>query len=411
MKLDLRSSRRTAAPTPASQKGRARVVGLIALALVGAAGAAIWLRGPASAPVVPAAAATPAAVALAIELLAEDVATVVEGSIERTLSMTGTLRALDAREIKSPLAGQVTSVAAREGEAVRRGQTLVTLDTTDLQARLRDRDAAVDAGQAQLALARKTQQNNQALLRQNFISQAAFDNASSGLDAAEAGLRSLQAQRDQAQKALADAVVRAPMDGIVAQRSAEPGLSVPVNATLLTLQDLSVMELEALVPTGQIPLVRVGQAVSFSVEGFDGQRFAGQVDRIAPSAEAGARSIAVYVRVANADRRLRGGMFAEGALVLERQAHALLMPKDALRAVGAVDHQVLRLADGHLALQDIKLGTADAASGRVEVLAGLSAGDRVVVGGASLRAGQPVRVVSVPTAAPATSPVASSATH
>ncbi len=387
-----------------AQAGLSRVslVVIVAMVLAGTAGSLAWVRSQAAVPVV-AAQATPV-----MELLAQDIATVSLAPLDRTLALTGTLRALNRSELKSPLAGQVAAVMAREGDTVRRGQALVTLDTADLQARLRDRDGAVQAGQAQLALARKTYDNNQALLRQNFISQAAFDNATSGLDAAQATVQSLQAQRDQARKALADSVVRASIDGVVAQRVAEPGLSVPVNATLMAVHDLSVMELEALVPTGQIPLVRVGQPVAFSVEGFGDRRFEGQVDRIAPSAAAGARSIAVFVRVANTGNQLRGGMFAEGTLVLGRDAQALLLPQAAVRKLQGAN-QVLRIDGDTLTLATLELGAVDTTSGRVQVLSGAKAGDRVVVGATRLQAGQPVRIVTPQALAPAGA--ASAAAH
>ena len=339
-----------------------------------------------------------------LELLAQDLVRVEMGEIRQSIALTGTLQPLNRIEVKAPIPGQVVSVSVREGEAVRQGQVLATLDTADLQARLRERQGALEAGLAQLELSNKTRDNNAALLKRNFISQAAFDNALSSDRAAEAMVKQLRAQADVARKALADAVVRAPMDGIVAERMAQPGLSVPVNATLLTVQDLKDMELAVLVPTSQIPQVRIGQTAGFRIEGFGEQGFEGKVERISPSAANGSRSIAVYLRVPNPTLQLRGGMFAQGSIVTERSAMVLLLPEAAVRKQGEAT-TVLRVDDDRLSEQSVQLGAHDADTGMVEVVAGLRSGDRVVLSGASqLRAGQAVLVVNAPLAKIAATP-------
>lgn len=379
-------------PGEASRRPRRMRLGLITLLVLGLAGSGLWLRGQATTKARPVLAAS----AAALELLAQDVATVVTGQVDQALPFTASLQPLNRSEVKSPLAGQVVQVNAREGQAVRRGQVLVTLDSADLTARLRDRQGALEAGQAQLALAGKTRANNQALLKQNFISQAAFDNADTGFDAAQAAVKSLQAQLALARKALGDAVVRAPIDGVVARRLAEPGLSVPVNATLLELHDLSVMELAVLVPTSQIAAVQVGQRVSFQVEGLGGGAVDGSVERISPSAEPGARSIAVYVRVPTVGQPLRGGMFVQGRILTGRSAPAALLPVAALR--GSTDApSVLRIQQGRLQSQPVTLGARDSASGQVQVLAGVQPGDQVVLSTApNIADGQAVRLVETP---------------
>lgn len=362
--------------------------GLSALLAVG--GTVAWMKAQARA-----IAAEPTVVAAPmLELLPQDLAQVGFGQVQRTISLTGTLQPLNRSDVKSPLPGQLVSVNVREGDAVRKGQVLATLDTADLQARLRDRQAALEGGQAQLTLATKTRQNNRTLLDKNFISQAAFDNTQGSYQGADSAVRSLQAQVEQARKALTDAVVRSPIDGIVAERFAEPGLSVPANAALLSVHDLSQMELEVLVSTGQIPAVRIGQKTSFSIEGFGDKQFDGQVERISPSAAAGARSIAVYIRIANPDQTLRGGMFAQGTIAIDKGSRGLLIPSAAIREVAGIS-QVLRIDGNTLAEVPVKLGQRDSATGQVEVLQGLADGDRVVVSGAAnIKVGQQVRVVT-----------------
>jgi RND family efflux transporter MFP subunit len=377
-------------PTRRSLRRGKAIAALAALSIVGGA-LAMKLHRPADK------AAPPSATAIAapaLELLPQDLVRVERGEIRQSITLTGTLQPLNRVDVKAPIPGQVVQVNAREGEHVRKGQVLATLDTTDLQTRLRERQGALEAGQAQLELATKTRDSNAALLKQNFISQAAFDNALSGDRAAEATVKSLRAQVEQARKALGDAVVSSPMDGIVSARLAEPGLSVPVNATLMTVLDLRDMELEVLVPTSQIPSVRIGQSASFGIEGFGDRRFEGKVERISPSAANGSRSIAVYLRIANPQQQLRGGMFAQGAILTERSDQVLVLPEAALRdQAGAAS--VLRIHDDRLQDQPVELGARDANAGLVEIVSGLQVGDRVVLSSAAnLKAGLAVQIVT-----------------
>ncbi len=377
-------------PRPAAPRRSRKGLALILVLALAGAGVIAW-KSQASQAATAQAARQPAAKP-ALELLPQEVLVVATGEIRQTVSLTGTLQPLNRIDIKSPLPGQVTTVNAREGDRVRKGQILATLDDSDLQARLRDRLAALDAGEAQFGLASKTRTNNQALLAQNFISQAAFDNSLSGYRTAEAGVKSLQAQVEQARKALGDTVVRSPMDGVVAQRIAEPGLSVPVNGMLMTVQNLSEMELEVLVPTSQIPMVRIGQTAAFGIEGFGDRRFDGKVERISPSAAAGARSISVFLRIANPQQHLRGGMFAQGTIVTDASAQVVVLPQAAVRQRNGASF-VLRIEGNLLQDRPVELGARDSNSGMVQITSGLETGDRVVISSAAnLSAGQMVTI-------------------
>ena len=366
---------------PSSHRKRTSLALMAVLALV-AIGATAWKSQAGQAGKAAAVAEAAAQPARPLELLPQDMLVVEAGAIRQAINLTGTLQALHRIEVKSPLPGQIVAVNAREGDRVRKGDVIATLDDSDLQARLRDRLAALDGGQAQFSLAAKTRSNNQALLAQNFISQAAFDNSLSGYSTAEAGVKSLQAQVEQARKALGDTVIRSPIDGVVAERIAQPGLSVPVNGMLMTVQNLSEMELEVLVPTSQIPMVRIGQTASFSIEGFGDRRFDGKVERISPSAATGSRSISVFLRVANADQRLRGGMFAQGSIVTDSTEQVVVVPQAAIRQREGATY-VLRIDADVLRERVVELGSHDSNSGMVQVRSGLVIGDRIVLSSAT----------------------------
>ena len=219
----------------------------------------------------------------------------------------------------------------REGEPVRAGQVLARLDTADLEAKLIERQGALESARAQLALAEKTRASNVKLLNEKFISQTAFDSSQSGLDVAKGNVKSLEAQVKLAEYALRDAVVIAPLPGIVGKRHAQVGEKVALEAPIVTVVDLAELELQAMVPAIDIPGLAVGMPVELAVDGFGERKFNGRIGRINPSTEPGTRAILVYVGMKNADAALRSGMFANGRIALAASEPIPTLPQAAVR--------------------------------------------------------------------------------
>jgi RND family efflux transporter MFP subunit len=151
---------------------------------------------------------------------------------------------------------------------------------------------------------------------------------------------------------------------------------VALDAKVITIVDLSRLQLEAAVPAVEIGKLRVGQPVAFRVDGFGERAFAGRIDRINPATVSGSRSINVYAVIDNPEGVLRAGLFAQGAVSLERVPSALLIPASAVREEIGTNF-VYALADGVVRRKAVRVGPADAA-GRVQVLEGLEPGERIV---------------------------------
>lgn len=333
----------------------------------------------------------PVAAAPVAEFLQNDLTIVEPAALERTLPLTGSLMPLTEATVKAKVAGELVAVTVREGESVKPGQVLAKIDLTEVQARVAARQADVEAAKAQLVWADKNRGTQKALLDKSFISQNAFDNIQSNFDVAAAKLRAADADLVVAQKSLGDAVLVAPFSGIVSLRHAQPGERVALDAKVVSIVDLSRLQLEASVPPAAIGQVKVGQPMNFHVEGFGEREFAGRIERINPSATAGTRSISVYAVIDNRDGLLRGGMFAQGALTLSRVDNALAVPASAVREeIGQTF--VYAIEGGMVKRKNVKVGAPDAA-GRVQVLDGLAAGDRIVrVNLGSLREGVAARL-------------------
>ena len=311
-----------------------------------------------------------------LEFVPADLYTTKQEAMARTLPITGTLMALTTATVKAKVAGELIEVTVREGQTVRQGQLLARIDQTEVQARVAARSADAAAARAQLQLAEKNQVTQKALLDRNFISQNAFDTTQSGYDVAIARLRAAEADLVSARKTLGDSTLYAPFSGIVSERHAQPGERVPLDAKVVSIVDLSVLTLEASVPASSIAQVRVGQPVEFRVDGFGERRFAGRIDRINPATAAGSRSISVYAIIDNKDGLLRGGLFAQGDLTLERIENVVVVPASAVREeIGQTF--VYAIENGVVRKKPVRIGQADS-SGTLQVLSGLAAGDRIV---------------------------------
>jgi membrane fusion protein (multidrug efflux system) len=352
---------------------RRRAVGLTVVVLVfGALAGSVALRASRNAE----SSGTPGA-PVALEFSAADLAYVEPAALTRWLPLSGTLQPVDQTTVKSKVSGEIRQVTIREGQAVKAGQMIVRFDTADLEAKLTDRIGALESSRAQLALAQKTREQNQQLLKQKFISQTAYDSAESNLSVTQGSLKSNEAQVQLARNALRDAVVAAPLSGIVAKRHVQPGEKVPFDAPLVTIVDLTEMELHAMIPANDIPELRLGMTVALAIDGFGERRFTGTIERINPTTEAGTRAILVYIHIPNPDLSLRGGMFGTGRVTLAAGAPVATLPAVAVR-LEAGQNFVWTIENGKLGRRIVTVGRRDDTSGRVEIKTALPAGTRVL---------------------------------
>ena len=340
------------------------------------------------------------------ELTAADVVTVQPLTLSQTVAISGSLKALQTAAIKARVAGEVQGLRKREGDTVRAGEVLARIDSTEAQARLQHASQQAEAALAQVSIARRTLDNNQALVRQGFISATALETASANLAAAEANHQAALAARDIARKTLTDTTLRSPINGQVSARLVQNGERVGLDTRLLEVVDLSGFELEAALAPADAVAVLPGLQVNLTVEGL-AQPVPATVARINPSVQAGSRSVLVYLRV-SASPGMRQGLFAQGYIVTG-QAQALAVPLSAVRNDQPLPY-VQRLRDGRIEHRTVKLGARGLLNGEPMVaLDGLPAGTQLLRAQAGLmREGTAVRL---PTATEASSPAAAPTTR
>ena len=243
-----------------------------------------------------------------------DLVTVRSLPLTRAVAVSGSLKALQMAAIKAKVAGELQGLSKREGDPVQAGEVVGRIDSTEAQARVRQAEQQAAQALAQVAIAKRTQDNNQALVKQGFISPTALDTSTANLAAAEATHRAALAALDIARKGLQDTTLRSPLSGQVSARGAQNGERVALDARVLEVVDLSAFELEAAIAPGEAVPVAVGQPAELVVEGI-AQPVKAVVSRINPSVQAGSRSVLVYLKVP-AQAGMRQGLFAQGHIAV-----------------------------------------------------------------------------------------------
>ncbi|WP_163849325.1 efflux RND transporter periplasmic adaptor subunit [Pseudooceanicola aestuarii] len=312
-----------------------------------------------------------------MQLLPSELATVARGPLRETLRLTGSLDPARQLGIPAEVAGRVDSVEKRAGEPAATGEVLVRIDIETLRNQVEQSRATADATRAQLEFARAQLERTQSLVNRGVATSSTLDSDQANVQQLQANLHALETQVATTEKSLEKATITAPFDGMISARNVDPGAYVSPGTALMTLVDISTLELEGAVPVFYAPRIRIGQGVEISVDGFGDRSFAGNVERIAPVAATGTRILPIYATIDNPQGELRGGMFASGVLVLDSKDGAIGIPADALRRDDAGDFVLKRDGD-RVIRQPVTVARMWDRGRKAEIAAGLAEGDVIV---------------------------------
>ena len=316
--------------------------------------------------------------AAALELAPGDVFIARTETLSLGLPVSGTLKATQTALVKARVAGELMDLVVREGDAVRAGQVIARIDPTEYQARLRQARQQADSARAQMDIAQKQYDNNEALVRQGFISQTALQTSQMSLNGARATWQSAVAAADVAQKALDDATMRAPIGGRISQRLAQPGERLAIDTKVVEIVNLEQFEIEAALPAQDAASVKTGMKAELQIEGAD-QAVTATVLRINPSAQTGSRSVLVYLGVPGREG-LRQGAFAQGTLGT-RKVEAIAVPLGSVRTDKPQPYVQLIEGDSVRHVQVQTGARLQAGSQTRVVVTGLTDGARVLAPG------------------------------
>ena len=298
---------------------------------------------------------------------AADVARAAPTDLVAGVPVSGTLHPTVDIRIASPIPEVLEAVYVREGQAVQAGQALARFRTDAAGPAALSAEAAVRLDSADYV-------RMQNLFREGAVSERDVQNA-------EVVLRAAQATAAAADKKLSESTVRAPASGVITTKAVDAGDRVKDGDQLFQLANISELEFEATVPSEYAAQVRPGDAVLLAVTGNGGAPVRGRIARVNATVDPATRQLKVYVSVPNRDRRLVGGLFASGRVILRQVKGAIAVPQTALRADStAGTSYVLVVANGRIAKRAVTAGAVDEQAGLVEITNGLAAGDVVVAG-------------------------------
>jgi RND family efflux transporter MFP subunit len=371
--------------------GRAQRVtaGLRAVAALAALGAATLAAacGTSSTPPVPAGSAPAAGVSIG----AESVVTVAVVELRTGPLLSGELRAAREATVRAKMPGSVLEVRAEEGQTVQRGAVLARIEARPLQDALVSSQSGVRSAEQSLAVAEREADRTASLVKGGALADRDLELARSAVTGAQAQVADARARLASVRQQLDDAVVTAPISGVLSGRPVNAGDVVSPGTLLATIIDPSSMLLEASVQSDALAALKINTPVEFEVRGYPGQTFEGHIERIAPAADPVTRQVNIFVDVPNTRGQLVAGLFAEGRVTSERR-QAILIPATAVDTTGP-SPWVLRLRDGKAERVPVQVGVRDDRSERIEILSGVVAGDVLLSGAArAITPGTPVTV-------------------
>jgi membrane fusion protein, multidrug efflux system len=343
-----------------------------------------------------------------LEFTPAEVTRPVLAALPERIEFSGSLMAPRTAVVRAKAAGTLLALSVAEGHRVKAGQPLGSIDLADLQSRAAERSAGVESAQARVVEAERAHAANEGLANQKFISANALESSRATLETARAQLKSTQAALATSKLGIREAALTAPINGVIGRRNVLPGEKVSAEQELMTVVDLSVLELAGVVGTHQVSALKPGQMLSVRVEGAAAP-VQGRIDRIAPMAEPGTRGIRVVVVLANPGEAFRAGQYASAVVMLEDAAQRLTVPIASLGQASGQDY-VWTVEKGVLVRRIVITGRRDSIGGRVEVTQGLTP-ELQVLGARfdSLKEGAPAKIVAKGAAPTAPAASASSA--
>ncbi|AZR35939.1 efflux RND transporter periplasmic adaptor subunit [Xanthomonas vasicola] len=300
-----------------------------------------------------------------------------------TVQSIATVRARESVALTAAVSDVVEQVYFDSGDEVKAGQLLLRL-------RGNSQRAALTAAQATFEETDQLYRRQLSLVGQQLVAKSTVDTQRALRDAAQARVQQMRAE-------ITDREVRAPFSGVLGIRQISPGSLITSSTVIATLDDVARMYVDFQVPESQFGLVQLGNAVSGSAAAYPGAQFEGEVVTIDSRIDETTRSVTVRADFPNDDRRLRPGMLLDVRL-FQPARQAVVIPEIAVVQVGRESYVFRVKPDSSVERADVRLG--ERRDGKVEILEGVKAGERIVVDGTGkLRAGLKVVNQAPPAAA------------
>ncbi|QJX47667.1 efflux RND transporter periplasmic adaptor subunit [Hymenobacter taeanensis] len=292
------------------------------------------------------------------------------------VAATGSILAEESVVIKSEISGKITSLNIREGQPVRKGQLLFTINADEIQSNLRKQEYNIK-------LFRDQERRQRTLLDKEYISAQEYEQANNQLLTAQADLQTLRAS-------LAKAYVRAPFDGVLGLTTATVGTYVSPGAEITTLSKVKPVKINFTVPGRFASMVKPSDQITITDESSN-KKFQAKVYALDPQIDPVSRTQTVRARYANTNNELRPGAFVKVNLQLGESTEALQVPTESV-IPEAAGYSVYTVEDGKMVPKKVKIGVRSAKL--IQITDGLAVGDTVLrTGILQVKPGDAVKVI------------------
>lgn len=334
----------------------------------------------------------------------EDLLTVQSNALASGPVVTGSVQPERKADLRAEVSAVVLQVLKENGDLVKQGDVLVKLDETAIRDSLSSAEQSARAASQALDQSERQLERMKTLRASGMTSAQAMDDAEVRRNTALSEVSAAKSRAALARQQLARTVVRAPFDGVVSERKVSAGDTASIGKELLKVIDPSSMRFEGRVSADHVAAVKVGQPVSFRINGYAGQEFRGVVKRVDPAANEVTRQVEVLVAFAPGSAVPKvSGLYGEGRIEADTKA-ALMLPEGALVKNGDKTY-AWRLKDKTISKVDLAVGPRDTRSGNYEIRQGLAAGDIVMRHpNSSLKEGQAVQLAPAKVAAAVATP-------
>ena len=297
--------------------------------------------------------------------------------------------------------GRLEAVYVKLGDPVRRGQAIAKIEDRELVEQIKQAEATLNVSQAtirqrqaDLKLAQNNMERSKSLYERDLLPRQTFDDTDARYQAAQAQLELSLAQLEQTRSRLnelkinlANTVITSPVDGFIGKRTLDPGASVGVNTSFISVVDIRTVRLVINVVEKDLRRIHQGTAVEVEVDAYPGEKFMGRVARLAPILDPATRTAQVEIEIPNSTFRLKPGMYARARFTVEKHDNTLVVP-----TVAVVDLQgkigVWQTADEGDSPLFIPVTTGIEQQDFTEITSGLKEGQRIITTGAgALRPG------------------------
>lgn len=301
-------------------------------------------------------------------------------TISRTMEVVGSLSADESVTISAEVAGRISKIHFKQGQAVQAGDVLFTLDSSIERAQLAQAQASKKLNELEYKRASE-------LLKKNVGS-------ATDRDAALAKLKIDEAEVELARERVRKMTLTAPFNGVMGLREVSVGKYVSPGEALAPLVAVNPIKLEFRVPEIYVADLTTGLTVNMSVDALPGEQFSGEIYAISPAVDVNGRSFKVLASINNDSGRLKPGLFARVKVALADINNALMVKEEALVPQGR-DQLIYKLVDGVVAITPVTVGLRQ--QGRAQILTGIEDGDIVVTAGQmKLQPGAPAAAINLP---------------